>query len=619
MHQINGLIMHKNTFLFAATAVLSIATCAPVLAQGAATPAMVQPAATEDARLTAFLDAEFAQDLKLRPQLATRLGLKEGADKLDDISDAGQLQRIEARRASVARMKAMFDRSKLSSRGQTNFDIWETELRRAELQYKYRRFQPPFYSFLYSVHAQLPDFLINTHTVSDASDMRAYNARVRATPAVLDTAIAQSKLSDAAGIRAPRFQIERVISGATALTTGAPFDTGKDSPLWADAKAKLAKLQVAGKMSQGEADQLLAETRESLLVMKPGYDRVIAWAEAELPTAPSGKVGAISLPGGAEWYAAALNINTTLGLSAAQIHQIGLSELKRIEGEQDKLAKAAGFADHNAFYADRAKRFAPQPWTDVLRDDYLRRANAIVAHNRTLLPSRFNQLPQYRAEVVREPSFSEVAGGAAHAAPPSPDGVRPGRVYVHLQGKTPDPALLPDLMCHEGIPGHVMAGDIQVRQQGTPRFRLVGGYVAFNEGWALYGEQLCKEMGAYADVADDFMHLDQEHFRAARLVVDTGIHALGWTEQQAVDFMTGTGRLSPDQARSEVRRYITLPGQATGYKIGMLKIMELRRKAEAALGARFDVKAFDDLIISDGSQPLPVLETRVDEWIAGRK
>jgi uncharacterized protein (DUF885 family) len=292
--------------------------------------------------------------------------------------------------------------------------------------------------------------------------------------------------------------------------------------------------------------------------------------------------------------------------------------LKRIEGEQDALARKAGFADRNAFYADMARRNPPQPWTDELRAAYLKRANDIIAHNRSLLPERFYNLPQYRAEVVREPSFSEVAGGAAHAAPPSPDGVRPGRVYVHLLGKTPNPDGLTDLMCHEGIPGHVMAGDIQVRQKGTPQFRKAGGYVAFNEGWALYAEQLCKEMGAYPDIAADFMHLDAEHFRAARLVVDTGIHALGWTEDQAVNYMIDTGRLPPDQARSEVRRYITLPGQATGYKIGMLKIMELRRKAESALGPKFDVKAFDDLIISDGSQPLPVLERRVDEWIAAR-
>jgi uncharacterized protein (DUF885 family) len=576
-------------------------------------------AQSEDARLTAFLDAEFAKDLKLRPQLATRLGIKEGEDRLDDISDAGQLQRLEARRASVARMKAEFDRNKLSPAGQTNYDIWETELQRMELQYKYRRYQPPFYSFLYSVHSQLPDFLINTHTVQDATDMRAYNARIRAIPAVLDTAIAQTKLSDAAGIRAPKFAVERVISGSRTLMTGAPFDAGKDSPLMADARAKVAKLKASGKVSAAEADVLLADSVTSILALKPAYDRVIAWATSELPTAPSGRLGAGSLPGGAEWYAAALRLNTTLDLTADQIHMIGLNEVKRIEGEQDALARKAGFKDRNAFYAARAKRFPPQPWTPALRADYLERANAIVAHNRALLPARFNKLPEYRAEVVREPSFSEVAGGAAHAAPPSPDGTRPGRVYVHLLGKTGDPAALNDLMCHEGIPGHVMAGDIQVRQTGTPKFRRAGGYVAFNEGWALYAELLCKEMGAYPDVATDFMRLEAELFRASRLVVDTGIHAKGWSEDEAVDYMIKTGRQSPDMARSEVRRYITLPGQATGYKIGMLKIMELRRKAQAALGAKFDIKSFDDLIISDGSQPLPVLERRVDQWISARR
>ena len=583
------------------------------------TQAPAAAASTEDARLTAFLDAEFAQDLKLRPQLATRLGMKEGNDRLDDISDAGQLQRLEARRASVARMKAQFDRPKLSASGQTNYDIWDAELQRAELQYKFRRYQPPFYSFLYSVHSELPNFLINTHTVSDANDMSAYNARLKAIPAVLDTAIAQSKLSDAAGIHAPKFEIDRVISGSKVIVSGAPFDSGKDSPLWADAKAKVGKLQSSGKVNASEAEALLADARSSILGLKPAYERVISWAEAELPTAPGGRVGAVSLPGGADWYATALKINTTLDLNAAQIHQTGLNEVKRIEGEQDALARKAGFKDRDAFYADRERRFPPQPWTDALRADYLQRANAAVARNRELLPQRFNNLPKYRAEVVREPSFSEVAGGAAHAAGPSPDGVRPGRVYVHLLGKTEDPAAVNDLMCHEGIPGHVMAGDIQVRQTGTPKFRRAGGYVAFNEGWALYAELLCKEMGAYPDAAADFMRLDAELFRAARLVVDTGIHADGWTENQAVDYLMKTARMSPDHARSEVQRYITLPGQATGYKIGMLKIMELRRKAEAALGPGFDIKGFDDLIISEGSQPLPVLERRVDNWIASRK
>ena len=607
--------MLKLRWLLLAAAVVVVPEGAVVSAQ----PAPVATANSEDARLTAFLDTEFDAQLKDRPQLATRLGLKEGEDRLDDISDAAQLKQLQTMRDSVGRMKAQFDRSKLSAAGQTNYDIWQTELERAELRYKYRRFSPPFYSFLYSIHASLPNFLINTHTVQDASDMKAYNARIRAIPAVLDTAIAESKDSDAAGIRAPKFEIERVISGSNTIVTGAPFDGGADSPLWADAKKKVGKIESDGKVTKVEAASLLADTRASLLAMKPGYERVIAWANSELPTAPSGRVGAISLPGGADYYSAALKLNTTLDLTAAQIHQIGLDQVKEIAAEQDALAKKAGFADRAAFYADRAKKFPPQPWNDALRKTYLDRANAIIAHNRELLPLRFNDFPKYRIEVVREPSFSEVAGGAAHAAGPSPDETRPGRVYVHLLGKTEDPAALTDLMCHEGVPGHVMAGDIQIRQTNTPKFRKAGGYVAFNEGWALYSEELCKEMGAYPDVAADFMRLDAEMFRAARLVVDTGIHSLGWTEDQAVDYMKTTARLSNDMARSEVRRYITLPGQATGYKIGQLKIFELRAKAEKALGPKFDIKGFDDLIISDGSQPLPVLETRVDEWIASRK
>ena len=209
-----------------------------------AKPAAVQVSSI-DASFNAFLDAEFAQELKLRPQLATRLGVKDGQDRLDDISDAGALARLQWRRSSVARMTAQFDRAKLSPDAQSNYDIWALELVRAERAYQFRRYQPPFYSFLYSVHSELPNFLINTHTVRDASDMQAYSVRLRAIPSVLDTAIALSQQSDAAGIHAPRFEIERVISGSRSIILGAPFDEGADSPLWADAKAKVNALTLA--------------------------------------------------------------------------------------------------------------------------------------------------------------------------------------------------------------------------------------------------------------------------------------------------------------------------------------------------------------------------------------
>nr|WP_314472380.1 DUF885 domain-containing protein [uncultured Sphingomonas sp.] len=600
-----------------ATAIASLATSGLALPAAAQTPAATS-ANAEDARLTAFLDAEFAEMLKFQPQTATRLGLKDGGDRWNDISDSAADAFVAWRQASAARLKAGFDRAKLSPQAQVNYDIWLLEAERAAMTNANRRFKPPLYSRLYSTHSQLPDFLINTHAVADVTDLRNYIARLRGLPAVLDVAIDRTRASEAAGIRVPRFQIETIIAGSEKLTQGAPFGTGPDVALWADVKAKTEKLVTAGKLDRAQADTLLEEARTAILALQPAYGRVIAWAKSALPTAPSGRVGAVSLPGGAAFYADELKLNTTTDYTADQIHAIGRSEVARIEAEQDALARKAGLKDRQAYYAERARLFPSRPWTDASRAEYLANANAFVARTRTLLPNYFGTLPEYRIEVVREPSFSEVPGGAAHASAPSPDGSRPARTYVHMVGNQEDPAAMYTLMCHEAIPGHNMQGDIQVRQKGGPKFRSVTGYVAFGEGWGLYAEAMCKEMNAFPDIAADFMRLDAELFRAARLVVDTGIHALGWTEDQAVDYLHKTGRQPIEKARSEVRRYITLPGQATGYKIGMLKIVELRRKAEAALGPKFDIKGFHDLLIASGSQPLSILERRVNDWIKSR-
>lgn len=572
--------------------------------------------AQEDARLTAFLDAEFTEWLTLQPQLATRLGIQDGGDRWNDIGDAAAGAQVAWREASVAKMRSAFDRTRLSPEAQVNFDIWALEAERAALSQKFRIYRPPFYSRLYSAHSQLPDFLVNTHTVADRIDLTNYVTRLRGIPAVLDLAIERTTASEAAGIRVPRFQIETIIAGSRQLISGAPYGDGPDAALWADVKAKAEALVAAGKLTRSDADALLDEARSAIVALQPAYERVIAWAEAKLPDAPSGQVGAITLPGGADYYAAELKLNTTTDLTAEQIHAIGLSEVARIEAEQDALAQSAGFTDRHAYYDERARLFPPRPYDDAARAEYLATANAFVTKTRTLLEPYFGTLPAYGIEVVREPAFSEVAGGAAHASAPSPDGSRPARTYVHLVGNTPDPAAMFTLMCHEAIPGHNMQGDIQVRQSGGPKFRSVTGYVAFGEGWGLYAEAMCKEMGAFPDIAADFMRLDAELFRAARLVVDTGIHALGWTEDEAVEYMNITGRQPLQRSRSEVRRYITLPGQATGYKIGMIKIIEQRRKAEAALGSKFDIKGFHDLLIASGSQPLSILERRVDEWIA---
>lgn len=603
-----------------AFAALALTVPASLAAQSSPPPlAPLAPSAAATAELTRFLDAEFAAYLKTQPQLATRLGIKEGGDKWNDISDAAAASEVSWRQASVARMKARVDRSKLSPEGQVNYDIWALEADRAALSFAYRKYRPPFYSRLRSVHSQLPDFLINTHSVEDPTDLRNYIARLRGMPAVLDLALERTKSSAAQGIRAPRFQIETIISGSEKLISGAPYGPGPDAALWADVKAKTAALVEAGKLPRGDAEALLEEARTAILALRPAYGKIIAWAQSSLASAPSGAVGALTLPGGLDYYAAELKLNTTTDLTAEEIHQIGLKEVARIEAEQDALARQAGFTGRHTFYDERKRLYPPQPYTDETRAEYLKTANDFVAKTRTLLPNWFGMLPAYGIEVVREPAFSEVPGGAAHASQPSPDGKRPARTYVHLVGMRPDPAAMYTLMCHEAVPGHNTQGDIQVRQRGGPKFRSVTGYVAFGEGWGLYAEALCKEMGAFPDVAADFFRLDAELFRAARLVVDTGLHAKGWTEDQAVTYMNTAGRQPIERSRSEVRRYLTLPGQATGYKIGMIKIMELRARAEQKLGKKFDIKSFHDLLIASGSQPLSILERRVDEWIKARQ
>jgi uncharacterized protein (DUF885 family) len=522
----------------------------------------------------------------------------------------------------VARLKANFQRAKLPLESQISYDMWLDELDSAELAYKFRDYE---YA-AGQIQSSLPNFLIGSHLVEAPSDMVAYNARVMAMGHAMDQVRERAAASASKGIRMPRFQYERAIRESMKLTSGQPFDapaTEKgepDSPLWADAKAKVGKLQAAGKVTPEEAQKLLEGTKTALVTgMKPGYQRMTDWLQADLAKAPSGKVGAVTLHNGLAWYAAALKLQTRTDLTADQIHKLGLSEVKRIQGEMDALAKQAGFPDAETYYKELQRLDPPQPYNDQNRAEILKYSNDLIANDRQHLPAMFNTLPIYGIEVIREPSFSEVAGGAAHTNGASPDGKRPGRVYLHMLGKTPMRASLPDLMCHEGIPGHAMQGDIRVRQKDAPKFRLAARNAAYNEGWGLYSELLCKEMGVYPDIPSDFMRLDGELFRAVRLVTDTGIHAQGWTEDQAVDYLKTVGHRNDDTARAETRRYIVGPGQATAYKIGMIRILQLRAEAQKALGPKFDIKAFNDMIIASGSLPLSVLDMRVHEWVAERK
>jgi uncharacterized protein (DUF885 family) len=353
--------------------------------------------------------------------------------------------------------------------------------------------------------------------------------------------------------------------------------------------------------------------------MEPAYDRINAWLEADRDSVPDTATGAWALPEGAAFYAYRLKQMTTLPLTAEAIHQTGLDEVTRIQAEMNAIRKSVGFEGslQDFFTHLRTSDEFYFENTDEGRERYLQLARDFISGIEAKLPDYFGILPKGPLEVRRVEAFREQAGGAAHYMRGTKDGSRPGVFYAHLADMQAMSIFrLENLAYHEGLPGHHLQIAIQQELEGLPQFRTYHGYTAFSEGWGLYSEWLGKEMGFYQDPYRDFGRLTGEIWRAIRLVVDTGIHAKGWTEAEAIDYaLTNSPRPAPT-VKSEIRRYFNMPGQATAYKVGMLEIQRIRGKAEAALKDRFDIRDFHDQILGSGPLPMPVLEQKIDEWIA---
>ncbi len=578
-------------------------------------------AVVESDRLTAYLNAEFEEEIARSPELATSLSRKDNYDKLDDYSETAKQADLEWRRESVAEMKKTFDRARLSPDAQTSFDIWSMALEQAELRANFRRHA---YVFGYGgPHTELPGFLISYHKVDELSDMEAYVKRIRAVGAALDQATERAKLAAADGIRAPRFGYDRTLSESEGMIAGAPFGPGADTALWADAKTKIKALVDAGKATPEQAKAQEEAAKTALINdVKPPYERLIAWLKADAPNAPSGKVGALTLPEGVAWYNAALKLNTTTDMTAEEIHELGLSEVKRIHAEMEKIREQAGFkGDLKAFFEFmRSDKQFYLPNTDAGRAEYLAKAEGYLAAMKAKLPEYFGRLPKADLEVRRVPAFREQPGGAAHYYAPTPDGKAPGIFYAHLSDMSAVSLwALESLAYHEGVPGHHMQIAIAQELTDVPLFRTTYGYTAFSEGWGLYTEDLGKEMGFFTDPYNDFGRLSSELWRSVRLVADTGLHAKGWTEEETVAWALANSPRPESSVRSEVRRFLLMPGQATSYKIGMIRIQRLRDEAKAELGDKFEWRGFHDTVIGGGGMPLPVLETRVRAWVKTQK
>ncbi len=620
-------ILRSSTLAIAVALGLALVGCskpASDTATSATTTAAGEQARAESARLNAWFDQQYEQQLKFSPIRLSFLGRKDLNDQLDDMSEAGIRQQEAWMASSVKEMESKFDYKKLDPETQLSWDLWKRQHENARDGLPFLGNGYPF-DQMNGAQSFAPTFLINFHKVDDEKDYLAYVARLQKLPVLFDQLLERARGSVTKGIRPPKFAYAGVIEQAKKVVAGAPFGKGADSALWADAQAKADALAKDGKLTGERAAELKALARKALLdEVKPGYDRVIAFATGELPKAAVNPAGVGSTQAnGKAYYEYQLKQNTTIAMSADEIHQLGLSEVARLRGELQKVQVQVGFeGDLPAFFKhvqhDPNQLF---PNTDDGRKAYIDEATRVIANIEEHLPDYFGLLPKADLVVKRVEAFREQPGAAQHYFPSTPDGSRPGVYYAHLSDmKSMPKTTLEVIAYHEGLPGHHMQIAIAQELKGVPTFRTQYDSTAYAEGWGLYAEALAKEMpGTYQDPYAEYGRLTSEMWRAIRLVVDTGLHAKGWTEQQAIDYFRANSSIPAAAIQSEVRRYLIMPGQATAYKIGMIKIQQLRRKAETELGAKFDIRGFHDTVLGGGAMPLDLLEKRVDLWIAAKQ
>lgn len=573
----------------------------------------------ETARLNTWLDERFEEQLQFSPMTLTMLGRKDRYDAIDDISEQAAREQAAWGISTVEQMKAEFDRDALTTVGRESFDLWAFQAEKAVKDLEFIR-----HGYLFGELGGYEDwfasFLIRYHKVDDEADMRAYIARIGGLSRAMNQVVEMAKARATDGVRPPRFAYEVARARAVNVITGQPFGDGPDSPLLADAKAKIDALSAAGLIDDDNASELLVEVTTALNEQfHPAYSRFVEWLDSDMPNADEQARGVSALPNGKAFYDHQLATYTTLPMTADDVHDLGMSEVRRILAEMDAIRASVGFEGELKEFFEFI-RTDPQFYyanTDEGREGYLADTRAFLAEIEEKLPMYFGTLPKAKLEVKRVEPFREVDGGAQHYASGTPDGSRPGVYYVHMSDMSAYSITdMETTAYHEGSPGHHMQISIAQELTDVPMFRTQAGFSVYSEGWALYSEKLAKEMGQFRDPYKDFGRLTAEMWRAIRLVVDTGLHAKGWTQEQAEQFFFDNSAIPDGAVRSEVRRYLTIPGQATSYKVGMLKIEELRARAEATLGDRFDIRSFHDVVLGGGALPMPLLEARVNNWIA---
>lgn len=613
-----GIFQKLNLKTSLITLALSAVTTLPAQAVNTAIAQLsinesTQSTQTESEKANALFEAIFMENIMASPIAQTYMGIKQDYDKWDDIGDEADAIKLLRTKKQLAEVNQL-DATKLDPQTLLSLKLLKQNLQNDIDDYQWRYHNYPV-NQMRGGHSMIASFLINQHQINNISDAQAYISRLNGVPKRLNQLKKALEIRAEKNIIAPKFVFSYVISDSQNIIKGAPFDKGDDSALLADFSKKVNALDIQEK----EKKTLITGAEKALVdKVKPAYNQLINYIETLAAQADT-RDGVWKLPNGAAFYNNALARTTTTNMTAEQIHKLGLAEVKRIHDEMRAIMGKVNFkGDLQQFFS--FMRDDPQfyyPNTAEGKAAYLTEATKLIDNIQSRLDEVFKVKPKAAMIVKQVEAFREKSAGKAFYEQPAPDGSRPGSYYANLYDMKAMPKYqMEALAYHEGIPGHHMQIAIAQELKDIPKFRKFGGYTAYIEGWGLYSESFPKEMGLYADPYSDFGRLAMELWRACRLVVDTGIHAKQWTREQGIAYYVDNTPNAKSDAVKMVERHIVMPSQATAYKVGMIKLLELKHKAEKQLGDKFDIRDFHTLVLANGALPLDVLEEQVDQWIA---
>ena len=575
----------------------------------------IEPSPESD-KLNAYLDKKFDEYVDRHPEYQTYLGIKKNYDRWDDISPRVQEAELKVSRRSLQWLLDSINTDLLNEQALLSYTLYKQKLEQQIADHRYRLYNYPL-NQMSGKQSGVPAFLINMHKITTKKDAKDYIKRLRAIRPLFDQLIENLREREKAGVIAPNYVFDHVLNDSKNVISGFPF-AGEDScALFKDFHDKVMDLDV----SLTEKDELLNLSKAALLgSVKPAYHKLIGLVNTLMGTYNE-EDGVWRLEGGAAFYENALQRTTTTEMSAEEIHQLGLIEVNRIHEEMTTIKNNVGFKGSlKEFFVElKENDVYYYPQTESGKKEYIKEAENIINSFKRRLDDLFITKPTADMNVKSVEAFREKSAGKAFYQRAAPDGSRPGTYYANTYRMRMMPKYqMEALAYHEGIPGHHMQISIAQELKGLPKFRKYGGYTAYVEGWGLYSEYLPKELGFYSDPYSDFGRLAMELWRSCRLVVDTGIHAKKWTREQSIEYyMENTPNDELDCIKM-VERHVVYPSQATAYKIGMNKIIELKDRAREILGEKFDIREFHETILARGAVPLNILEKHVEEMIADK-